>query len=63
MTNQKRGHRVPKEVRAEIIRRAKDEGIPVAQAVKDAGIHETTIYGWLGCGAQGSSSWSEYLRL
>ena len=63
MTNIKKGHRVPKEVKAEIIRRVKEEGVSVAQAAKDAGLHETTIYGWLGQGAQGAPSWSEYLRL
>ena len=52
-----------KEVKAEIVRRVKEEGISVAQAAKDAGIHETTIYGWLGSGATSAPSWGEFSRL
>ena len=59
----KKGHRIAKEVRADIIRRVKEEGVSVAQAAKDHGIHETTIYGWLGAGAVGAPSWSEFIRL
>jgi transposase-like protein len=44
----KKGYRVAREVRevrAEIIRKVKEDGVSVAQAAKDAGVHETTIYG------------------
>jgi transposase-like protein len=59
----KKGYRVAKEVKAEIVRRVKEEGVSVAQAAKDAGIHETTIYGWLGSGATSAPSWGEFSRL
>jgi transposase-like protein len=59
----KKYHRIPAEVKADILRRVKDEGIPVTQAAKDHGISEATIYGWLGKGAQGGPSWSEFSRL
>ena len=59
----KKGYRISKEVRADILRRVKEEGISVAQAAKDHGIHESTIYNWLGAGAQGAPSWSEFIRL
>jgi putative transposase len=36
----KKYHRVPKDVKADILRRAKEEGVAVAQAAKDAGISE-----------------------
>ena len=55
----KKSYRVPQEVKADIIRRVKEEGVSVSQAAKDHGIHETTIYGWLGTGAAGVPSWSE----
>lgn len=61
MSNKK--GRIAKEVKADIIRRVKEEGVSVAQAAKDHGIHETTIYGWLGSGAVGSPSWGEFSRL
>jgi transposase-like protein len=59
----KKQHRTPPEVKADIIRRIKEEGITVAQAAKDHGLHETTIYGWIGAGAQGAPSWSEFAKL
>ena len=59
----KKGYRVAKEVKAEIVRRVKEEGISVSQAAKDAGVHETTVYGWLGAGATSAPSWGEFSRL
>ena len=55
-----KGHRVAAEVKVDIIRRIKEDGIPVAQAAKEHGLHETTIYGWLGAGSQGAPTFSEY---
>ena len=59
----KKRHRIPPEVKADIIRRVKEEGVTVSQAAKDHGIHETTIYRWIGEGAQGAPSWSEFSKL
>lgn len=56
-------HKIPAEVKADILRRVKDEGIPVAQAAKDHGIHDSTIYNWLGVGAAGAPSWSDLAKL
>jgi transposase-like protein len=59
----KKYHRVPADVKADILKRVKEEGVSVPQAAKDAGIHETTIYGWMESGAMGAPSWSEFNRL
>lgn len=59
----KKKHRIAADVKADIIRRIKEDGIPVAQAAKEHGIHETTIYGWMGAGAQGAPSFSEFSRI
>ena len=59
----KKAHRIAEEVKTDIIRRIKEEGIPVAQAAKEHGIHETTIYGWMGAGAHGAPSFSEFARI
>ena len=59
----KKGYRVAKEVKAEIIRKVKEGGVSVAQAAKDAGVHETTVYGWLGAGATSAPSWGEFSQL
>jgi len=59
----KKAHRIAQDVKAEIIRRIKEEGVPVSQAAKEHGIHETTIYGWLGSKAQSAPSWADVSRL
>ncbi len=63
MSNNKRGHRIAAEVKADIIRRIKEEGVSVPQAAKDHGISTATIYTWLGTGASGAPSWGEFSRL
>lgn len=59
----KKYHRVPQDVKTDILRRVKEEGVSVSQAAKDAGISEPTIYDWLGKGANGTPSWNEFSRL
>lgn len=59
----KKGHRIAREVKADIIRRVKEEGVPVSQAARDHGISEAAIYHWLGKGADGVPSWGEFSRL
>jgi transposase-like protein len=59
----KKGHRVAADVKADIVRRIKEEGVPVAQAAKEHGVHDYTIYGWLGAGSQGAPTFSEFSRL
>lgn len=39
--------RIAPEIKEQILKRIKDDGIPVVQAAKEHGIHETTVYGWL----------------
>ncbi len=59
----KKAHRIPAEVKADILRRVKEEGISVAQAATEHGLHESTIYNWLGTGAQGAPSWADLSKL
>lgn len=59
----KKYYRVPSDVKADILRRVKEEGVPVSQAAKDAGISEAAIYDWLGKGASGAPSWAEFAKL
>ena len=58
----KKGYKISQEVKEQILKRVKDEGIPVAQAAKEHGIHEATVYNWLGKGAETGSS-TELMRL
>ena len=63
MGNMKKNYRIAPEVREQILKRIKEEGVSVEQASKDAGIHHTTIYGWLGKGVSEMPSWSEFVKL
>jgi len=56
-------YKIAPEVRTDIIRRIKEEGVSVSQAAKDHGLHESTIFSWLSRGTKGSPSWSEFSRL
>lgn len=38
---------IPKEIKEQILKRIKEEGITVTQAAKDAGISSKTIYNWM----------------
>jgi transposase-like protein len=56
-------HKIPPEVKVDILRRVKEEGISVAAAAKDHGISENTIYSWLGTATKGAPSWADYRKL
>lgn len=38
---------IPKEIKEQILKRIKEEGITVTQAATDAGISSKTIYNWM----------------
>lgn len=59
----KSSHRIAKEVKADILRRIKEEGVPVAQAAQDHGVHESTIYSWLGATVKGAPSWGDLAKV
>jgi transposase-like protein len=40
----------PKEIKDQILKRIKEEGIPAAQAARDAGIPDQRVYNWLSRG-------------
>ena len=48
----KKQHRVAPDVKEQILKRIKEEGVSVAQAAKEHGIAEGTIYGWIGKGVE-----------
>ena len=61
--NKKHHRSIAADLKADILRRVKEEGIPVAQAAKEHGVSEGTIYGWMVKGAIGAPSWAEFSRL
>lgn len=59
----KKKYKVAPELRQEFLNRIKNEGLSVAQAAKDAGVSETSVYGWLGKGAESVPSILELAKL
>jgi transposase-like protein len=58
----KKGHRVSREVKEQILHRIKNEGVPVGVAAKDHGLSDQTIYNWLGLEAD-RPTYGEVVRL
>lgn len=56
-------YRIAPEVKEQILKRIKDEGVSVSQAAKDHGVSEATIYTWIAKKTEGAPTLSEYLRL
>ena len=56
-------HRAAPELKAQIINRIKNDGIPAAQAAKEHDINEKTVYGWIAHKVEGQPTFSELLRL
>ena len=59
----KRGFRVSKEIKEQIINRIKDDGVSVSQASADHGVSVKTIYSWLATNAKSVVSVIEYNKL
>jgi transposase-like protein len=56
-------HRIAPEVKEQIINRIKNNGVSVAEAAKDHGISDQTIYGWIAKKVEGQPTISEIIRL
>lgn len=54
---------IPKEVKEQILNRIKNEGITAAQAARDAGISDNTVYGGLAKSVNGQTNDGEVARL
>lgn len=59
----KKGFHVAPEVRQQIIDRIKNDGVSVTEAAKDAGVHETTVYGWIAKNTESIPSVLELAKL
>jgi len=56
-------HRIAPDVKEQIINRIKSDGVTVAQAAKDHGVSEASIYTWLGAKTEGGPSTMEIVKL
>jgi transposase len=59
----KKGYRVSKEIKDQVLGRIKNEGVSVAQAAADHGLSVKTIYTWLGSTTKSGVSPLEHRRL
>ncbi len=59
----RKAHKIASEIKQEILRRIKEEGVPVSQAAKEHGISDATIYSWLGKGIRGAPTLAERVKL
>ena len=56
-------HNVSRELKEQILNRIKNEGVTVAQAAKDHGLDDSTIYYWIAKKTNGQPSLSELLKI
>lgn len=56
-------HRIAPDVKEQIINRIKNDGISVAQASKDHGISDNTIYTWIARKTEGQPTLAENIKL
>lgn len=56
-------HRVSQDVKEQVLKRIKNDGVSVAQASEEHGISTKTIYAWLAKGVTAQPSWSEIAKL
>lgn len=63
MSESNKGHRVAQEVREQILKRLKDDAIPVSRLSEEHGVSAKTIYGWLAKGATKQPTWQDISRL
>lgn len=59
----KKAHKISKEIKDQIIKRVKEEGVSVPQAAEDHGVSVQTIYAWLKRGVTRQVSWLEHNKL
>jgi transposase-like protein len=63
MTTTKKVFRIAPDVKEQILKRIKEEGIPVTQAAEEHGVSTQTIYAGLTKGASSHPSWVEFSKL
>lgn len=59
----KKAFKVSAETKEQILKRVKEEGLPVSQVAEEHGISVNTIYKWLSGKAKGQPTWREFSKL
>lgn len=58
----KKNHKIAPEIKEQILRRIREDGVTVAQVSKEHGISDNTIYSWLSRSAGGPTQ-AQLIRL
>ena len=56
-------HRIAPDVKEQVLKRLKEDGIPAAQLAEEHGISVHTIYGWLSKRVAGQPTLKELIKL
>lgn len=59
----KKSFKVSLETKEQILKRIKEEGVPVAKVAEEHGVNVSTIYAWLTKGIKAQPSWKEFSNL
>lgn len=59
----KKAFKISAETKEQILKRIKEERLPVAKVAEEHGISPNTIYGWLGKIIKAQPSWKEFSGL
>lgn len=59
----KKSFKVSPETKEQILKRIKEEGLPVAKVAEEHGISTATIYGWLSKGVKVQPTWAEVSKI
>ena len=59
----KKSFKISKETKEQILKRIKEEGLPVAKVAEEHGINVSTIYAWLAKGIKAQPGWKELSQL
>jgi transposase-like protein len=59
----KKAFKISSEMKDQILKRVKEEGLPVAKVAEEHGISPATIYSWLGKTIKAQPSWKEFSSL
>jgi len=59
----KKSFKISKETKEQILKRIKEEGLPVAKVAEEHGVSTATIYAWLSQNIKAQPSWKELSAL
>lgn len=59
----KKQHKVVPEVKRDILKRIKEDGVSVSKAAEEHGVSTATIYTWLGASTKAQPTWAEFAKL